>query len=316
MAESAELSRKVGRRGMILGAGAGTVIAAGASFPDVAVAAAPGSEGVAPAPRDGSPITDTIASAPQPGVVYRTVTMYDFDPFNPAGQKTWGGSGVYSAGTGTTMRARIDIPPGALVEEVEYYVYNNSGGSVFPDTYLYVPGHGAISSIGAGATVASTGTITANRVVVPTTSNGPYPSGARLLASLSTPSDGSVQINGARVGYRHGAGTVGVLQKPVKLASLKLGGGHVHTIALPTSLRSPGVVGVQVSMVATSATKAGTLTAWASGTTRPTQPVLYFPANGGGVAESVVVPLDANGTFKVIASRTVHLTVMAYEVIS
>ena len=83
--------------------------------------------------------------------------MYDFKPFDPAAKRTWGGYGVYSAGTGTSMRATLDIPPGCLVREVEYYIYNNSGSDFFPDSLHLRAGQGAIWSIGASVAVPSTG---------------------------------------------------------------------------------------------------------------------------------------------------------------
>src|SRR6185437_2244629 len=98
---------------------------------------------------------------------------------------------------------------GALVKDVEYYVYNNSGSNFYPDTYLYVPGQGTISSIGASAPVPTGTSISATKVTV--TQQGPYPLGSRLLVSASTPSTGLVQINGARVGFSQGAGTLGLL---------------------------------------------------------------------------------------------------------
>ena len=130
-------------------------------------------------------------------------------------KKTWGGSGVYSGGTSTTMRATVEVPAGALVREVEYYIFNNSGSNVVPDSWLYTPGQGTIASIGATATVASTGTITANRVLPPS-SIGPYPLGSRLLLGLSTPTTGTVQINGARVGFSEGGAASGLLDAPIR----------------------------------------------------------------------------------------------------
>ena len=150
---------ELGRRGLLVGGAAalaagGVLAVAGPGLVDAAgaqpLAAGDGTEGVAPSPHvagsepQSSPITTTIGSAPISGFTYRNVCMYDFEPFDPNAHKTWGGSGVYSAVTATSMRAIIDIPAGALLQDVEYYIYNNTGSSAFPDTYLYVPGQGTI----------------------------------------------------------------------------------------------------------------------------------------------------------------------------
>jgi hypothetical protein len=148
----------VGRRGLIIGAGAAALIAGAAAVqPAAAKPTSPHGSEVITHPRsaDGSPITTTIASAPLSGYSYRTVSMYDFEPFYAASQKTWGGSGIYTAGTSGPVRASVEIPPGALVRDVEYYIYNNSGSPVSPDTYLYVAGSGSLASIGASPSVGS-----------------------------------------------------------------------------------------------------------------------------------------------------------------
>ena len=85
----------VGRRGLILGAGAAALVA-GATLTQPAAAEpkiAPGQEVRTNAQADGSPITTTIASPPVSGYIYRTVCMFDFEPFFPSAQRTWGGSG-------------------------------------------------------------------------------------------------------------------------------------------------------------------------------------------------------------------------------
>ena len=319
MVEVRGLPARVGRRGLILGAGAGSLVAGSVALPAVIDSAeangGDGTEGVT-SPRDGSPIATSIASAPQTGLVYRSVMMYDFFPFNPASQKTWGGFGTYSAVSATSMRASLEIPPGAVVADVEYYIYNSSGGTVVPDTYISVPGQGTISSIGASGVVPSTGSVTATRVVVPDTTHGPYPSGTRLLVSLSTPATGTVQLNGARVGFRHGDATLGLLQHPARVFHGKLTKGRTHVVTLPATLRAAGTVGVQVNLLAQSARKAGGVTVWSPGSPRPSEPLIFFPKGGAGVANAATVPVSAAGTFLLRSSQTVHLTVVALSTVS
>jgi hypothetical protein len=316
MTETMRASGSIGRRGLILGVGTGTALAGGMDVPAHAVAVADHRDGVAASvqARGGTPITDTIASAPENGLVYRTVTMYDFFPFSPAAGKTWGGNGTYSSGTATTMRAILDVPPGAQVASVEYYIYNSSGSDFVPDTHLYVPGHGTIASIGASVNIPSTSTITATQVAP--SQSGPYPDGARLLISCSTPSTGTIQINGARVGFRHGGGTVAQLGKPLELFHDRLRRGKVHTVTLPATLQAPGRTGVQLNLIAAGATKAGGVKVWPAGFPRPAEPALFFAKGGSGVANALTVPAAPDGAYHFLASQSVNLTVVVLGTVS
>ena len=238
-----------------------------------------------------SPITTTIGSAPISGFTYRNVCMYDFEPFDPNAHKTWGGSGVYSAVTATAMRAIIDIPAGALVQDVEYYVFNDTGSSVFPDTYLYAPGQGTIASVGAGATIASTGTITANRAVV--SQQGPYPLGSKLLVSVSTPTSGALQINGARVGFTEGSGSVGLLPTPVRAYDSRSGDGRLaanttRTITLPSSVVLPGTTGVVANVTAVDGDSVGFIQVWSAAGSEPTASSINFVA-GSPIANAMII---------------------------
>lgn len=313
MTESMRAGGSIGRRGLILGVGTGSVLAGGLTMPALASS---GSDGVSAAePRaGGSPITTTLAGATTRGVSYKSVMMYDFEPFDPNAKKTWGGSGTYSAGTASSMRATIDIPPGAQVQQVEYYIYNNTGNPFYPDTYLWVPGQGTISSIGASVPV-PTGTSLTATAVTPT-QQGPYPDGSRLLVSASTPSTGLVQINGARVGFRQGGGTEGVLQKPLGVLGHTLKKGKIYNVALPSQLIAPGLTGVQLNVVAQGAKKAGSVRLWSHGEPRPKVPTMFFSGSGGGVASALVVPVSKAGTFNVQATSAVHLDITALGTVS
>ena len=299
----------IGRRGLILGAGA-AALAAGATLTQPAAAEpkiAPGAEVRTNAQAEGSPITTTIASAPVSGYNYRTVCMYDFEPFSPSSQRTWGGSGTYTAGSAGPLRATVEIPPGALVRDVEYYIYNNSGSSVFPDTYLYVAGTGEITSINASVAVPSGPSIIATRVVIPATHYGPYPLGSRLLVSLTTPTTGTVQINGARVGLTRGSGEIGLLDAPIRVYDsrnfTKLSAGATRTITLPSSIVAPGVNAVLINLTATNGEADGYMRVFSAAAAMPTPSSVNFPA-GKAVANWQIVGLSAARQIKVYASKT------------
>jgi hypothetical protein len=307
----------VGRRGLIIGAGAAALVAGAAVVqPAAAKPTSPhGSEVIThPQSADGSPITTTIASAPLSGYTYRTVSMYDFEPFYAASQKTWGGSGVYAAGTGGPLRATLETPPGALVRDVEYYVYNNSGSPVFPDTYLYVAGTGALSSIGASPSVASSTSITATRAVVPAATYGPYPLASRLLVSLTTPTDGTVQINGARVGFTLGSGDIGLLGTPYRaydsrVTGGKLAAGGTRTVTLPSSIVVPGTSGVIVNLAAVDGEANGYLKLYSAAAAEPTSSALNFSGSGAAIANGLIVAVSSGRQINVKANKPVHFII-------
>lgn len=305
----------IGRRGLILGAGAAALVA-GATLTQPADAApktAPGDEVRTNTQADGSPISTTIASAPVSGYIYRTVCMFDFEPFSPSSQRTWGGFGTYTAGSAGSLRATVEIPPGAWVGDVEYYVYNNSGSEVFPDTYLYVAGTGPITSINASVAVPSGPSTTATRVVVPTTHNGPYPLGSRLLVSLTTPTTGTVQINGARVGFTSGSGAIGLLDAPQRVYDsrdfTKLGAGVTRTITLPSSIVAPGATAVLINLIAINGEADGYLRVFSAAAALPVSSSVNFPGTGDAVANWQVVGVSAARQIKVYASKTTDFVI-------
>jgi hypothetical protein len=258
-----------------------------------------------------SPITTTIASAPISGYTYRVVTMYDFFPFNPAAGKTWGGNGTYSSGVGTTMRATVEIPPGALVKDVEYYIYNNSGSGSVPDTFIYVPGNGSIFSIGASVVVPSNASaISASRAVV--SQQGPYPFGARLLVSCSTPSTGTIQINGARVGFAHGDAAAGLLDTPIRVydsrASSKLAANVVRTITLPSSVLPPGTTGVIANITVVDGAGVGFLKIWPASGAEPVASAINFGPSTP-VANAMIIAVSSARQINIKASVPVDVIV-------
>jgi hypothetical protein len=319
--------RLIGRRGLIVGSTAAALAAGLVGAPAAAAAPPPDGGGdthdgaTGPAKTggattqavspDSSPITTTIASAPISGYVYRMVDMYDFKPFSPAAGLSWGGNGTYSSGTGTTIRASLDIPAGALVKDVEYYIYNNSGSDVIPDSYLYVPGYGSISSIGASVTIPSSATIAAARAVV--SQQGPYPLGSRLLVSCATPSTGTVQVNGARVGFAQGAGTLGLQARPVRVYDSRTTGGKFaaksqRTITLPAALVPAGTAAVSLNLTAFYAVGNGTLQVGSAASTQPSGPSLELRSDGEACAQ-VLVPVSAGRQITVYTSQAVHLII-------
>jgi hypothetical protein len=307
----------IGRRGLIIGAGAAALIAGAAAVqPAAAKPTSPHGSEVITNPRsaEGSPITTTIASAPLSGYTYRTVSMYDFEPFFPASQRTWGGSGTYTAGTEGPLRATVEIPPGALVRDVEYYVYNNSGSPVFPDAYLYVAGHGTISSINATVSVPSSASISATRAVVGAATYGPYPLASRLLISLDTPTTGTVQINGARVGFTQASGEIGLLSTPFRAYDSRVTGGKLtagttRTVTIPANIVVPGTTGLIVNLTAVQGEANGYLKLFSAAAAEPASSALNFSGSGAAIANGLIVAVSSGRQINIKADKTVHFVV-------
>lgn len=316
---------ELNRRGLFLGGGA--AVAAGAfaygTQPADATPSPHGDGTESPTVRsNGSPITGTIASQPVSGWTYRTVDMYDFKPFDPSARFTWGGSGTYTAGSAGTLRASVEIPAGALVREVEYYVYNSSTNSTAADAYLYVPGGGFISSIGASVTVpAGASSISAYRAVTTSTTWGPYPVGARLLVSVQTAADGSQQVNGVRVGFSGGAGTTGLLDAPIRAydsrtSGGKLAAGTTRTVTLPSSVVVPGTTGAILNVTAVGATAAGYLTVYSAAVGQPTASSINYRGDGSAIANGMTVAVSNARQIKIFAYSAVHVIVDVTGVIA
>jgi hypothetical protein len=318
MDDESRMTYGVTRRGMLTGVSAAVLAGslAGAK-PAGATPASLGTSGpdgvgvpLGVAHPDTSPFTTTIASPPLPNRTYRFVGMYDFFPFNPAAGKSWGGNGTYSSGTSTTMRATIEIPPGALVTEVEYYIYNNSGSDFIPDTHVEVAGHGSIASIGATVNIPSTATITASNATV--SQQGPYPFGSRLLVSCATPSTGTIQINGARIAFMHGGGTVGLLRAPIhaydsRTVHSKLAAGHPRTITLPPTVLLPGVTGVIANVAVFSPSGRGNLKVYRGDNTPPSTPTLFY--DGAPATTQIQIEVTTSGTINVLSTASTDVVI-------
>jgi hypothetical protein len=319
MNDESPKSQGVTRRGMLTGVSAAVLAGSIAGAKPGAARAAPletaGSDGVGP-PLSAihphtSPVTTSIASPPLPNRIYRSVGMYDFSPFDPAAGRTWGGYGTFAGGTSTTMRATVDIPPGALIREVEYYVYNNSGSNFIPDCHVWVPGHGSIASIGATVSIPSTAaTISATQATV--SQQGPYPLGSELHISMATPSTGTIQINGARVAFSQGGGTVGLLRDPVRaydsrVGHHKLAAGHARTITLPATLALPGVMAVLADITVLNPVGRGWLKAYRGDLTPPKQATLYY--NAAPATTQVAIEVSTSGQIQVLSSKSTDVVI-------
>jgi hypothetical protein len=297
----------MGRRGLILGAGA------------LAAAGVTGSAEAAPAPGPTaagsgvaeSPVAGTLGSAPVSGYTYHHASMFDFTAESGAAQRSWGGHGVWA--TGSILWASIEIPSGARIRDVEWYVLNTSGNPVTAMARLWAAGTGGLGSSVINATIPSGAEVIQRVRVVPTaTTYGPYPLGCKLNVGLFS-ADESVQINGARVGFEVGNGRTGLMSTPVRaydsrLTGGKLASGETRVITLPPTIVLPGVTGALLNITAHSAVASGWLKVYPGHGAVPGASALnYLP--GQTIANAMIVGVSSARQIKIYAHKSVHVMV-------
>ena len=298
----------VGRREVLIAAGA----AAGGLIPLSSAEAAPTSTaGPTRQPPPASPVTSTIASAPASGFVYRDVSFWDFTPENPASQRSYGGSGVYTATTLSTLWATLEIPAGAQIRTIEWYVFNNTGATLSALGRLWAAGEGNLATVVADTTIATNTAITATLTNVPTDSLGPYPPGTKLNLGISTSTDATAQVNGARVGFGFGDGTLSVRPNSFRAYSSqdtggKFAAGETRAITLAAANVQPGTNGLMINVTTTLASANGFLKVYGGTTVPPAE--MYFTSNSP-ITEFMIVAVPATRVIKVFASTSVHVII-------
>ncbi len=298
----------IARRGL-LAAGIGTAALLTSLTESTPAAAAPKGDGTAPA-LGAKAISSPVPSAPRTGLTYRYVTMYDFAPFTPNGQRTWGGYGTYAGVSGGAFRATVPTVPGSRLSDVEFYASNTSGAPVYGTVYLAYASSGYIYTLASVEIPSSTGGIQAARAVVPA-SVGPFDDASSVMIGLDTPANGSVQVTGARAGFL-GGGQLTLLPTPVRAydsrTSSKFGSGTTRTITLPAAQVPPGTSAVLMNLTATQASSGGNLTAWSGVSSRPSASTLNYQRDQS-TANTVMVAVTAGRQFKIYASRSTHVVV-------
>lgn len=305
------------RRHLLAGLGAlGGGVVAGGLFADAADAQSPPEGPVAtrgPGTR-ATPILSTIASAHLAGVTYEYRAQFDFSPESDAASRKFGGTGVHAVGAPTSLWTSVEVPRGAQIHDIEWYLYNNSGSLYSASAWMWTAGSGFLNHQIATTSMTSGTGIRAARTVVDGTKNGPYPAGCRLLLSVYTPINGSVQVNGVRVGYRPGAMGTQLLSTPVRAYDSRSGApfapNESRTISLAGAIPA-GAVGAVLSLSVTGAQNRGTLRLGAGGAT-PTATAIQWSRTGDQVTTAANTALSAART---IAVKSVGSTGNAHVIV-
>ena len=308
------------RRGLVFGAGTAALVGATLAG-GLPAGADPGSKPSDPAEQrraaerqDLSPVTSTIASSPISGYTYRHVSWLDFQPESGAANRVYGGYGVYSSGSSPYLWATVEIPAGALVRDIEWYVRNVSADSVTALGRIWAAGTGSLFATLADTTITSSSSaVVARRSVVSSSNYGPHPLGTKIVLGLDTSASATVQINGARVGFSQGAGAVGLLPAPVRVYDSRVTGGILtagttRTVTLPSSLVRPGTAGVVVNITAVLGVGIGYLKVYPGNAAAPAASTMNFDKSKA-IANMVFVGVSSSRQIKFYASTDVHVVV-------
>lgn len=283
---------KPSRRAVLTGIGvAGSVGLLGEAIAAPASAAGrPGTSSVRATQAAAPTGFTTISSAPQQNVSYQFRSFWDFTPADTfSAGRTWGGGGMYTPGELDPLVATFDAPAGAVLHDVEWYVSNTAAVPVW-GVGLWGAGHGRTTNVATGTIPAGTGVIAAHKFSIPSAGNGPYPAGTRIIAFIDTSTDESVQVNGVRLGFTHGALSQVMRESPVRVydsrAHSHLGGGTSRSISLASWLPA-GAQAATLELSVLNTHGSGTLHVAAAGSASPANAVTW--ARTGDASTSTVI---------------------------
>lgn len=319
MSKSHEMNRRTMFAGVAVAGTAGLLIpgTALAETPD----AEPGPAGPAgPAggiqPQATPPNLNPISSAPQSGYSYRFVDMWDFTPENYASGRSWtSGGGVYAPlGGGDTIWATIEIPPGAILGDVEWYLSAKAETGLL--ARVWVAGTPTLMKPVADGLITGSSTlglVRAQRIVVPPATNGPFPHGTKLALGVFTPGDASVAVNGIRIGFKGAPTGQVLLPKPVRMydsrSGARIAAGQVRTHQLASQV-PVGATGVLLNVTVTNTQASGFLTVYASGQSAPNTSSINWDSTGRTLANAVTSAIPAARSINVrCGSSSTHYIV-------
>lgn len=258
-----------------------------------------------------SPISSTIASPRRDFIVYRTLGEWDFSVEAVSANRTFGGKGVHSTGAQTSLWATIDVPGGVILDDVEFYVFNNTGSTIYAGVWLWSASDGYLSSQLLSIQIPSTNSLTATRASFGSAVNGPYPTGTKLFFTVYTPTTGTLQINGVRLGMR-GGGAVSVRTAPARSydsrTETKLAAGETRTIQVQSVYAREGTVGVLAHITVIDPVSAGNVAVYPATEAAPDAGRLHHPASGLHVFNPTIA-LPVSRRLKIYSQRSAHVVV-------
>jgi hypothetical protein len=238
--------------------------------------------------------------------------MWEFSPEHYSSGRAWSPTGgVYVPnGTGDNLWAAVDLPPGAILADVEWYL--SATEQVAMMGRLWVAGDAYLDTIVADGTMtAGTSAARAARIVVPTTTNGPFPHGTKLILGLWTPNTGAVSINGVRVGYQLAPTGHVLLPAPVRVYDSRDHSEIAAHVTRTHSLASRlpvGATGALLNLTAFGAESAGSMIVYSVAVSRPGISSLHFAKNAP-ITNSVQSSVSAGRAIKITSTARTHYAV-------
>lgn len=318
--------------GLLAGAGAvGVLGVSGVSAAGAAPLAAPGgvpgpggtsSLGGATAPTTG-PIT-SVFPADTPGLTYRTLSIYNFQPQLSTLGLTISGQGAHTTLLSGFLIAPFSLPAGAVIKEWAARVFNNTGSSQTVNLERFDAGADGFTGGNIDAfTVASTGAM----VTGTHTLTSPFTVGTSDVFDvyLTTPTNGNFAIWGARVGYvdptpgfhpitparvydsRWSPAPAGVTTGPLvqpnaRVVSVANARNLVSGAIVTSNLVPVGATAISYNLTAVSTTGAGFLAITPGNAGGFSASAINWNGVGTAIANGGVVTLDGSRQVKVFAA--------------
>lgn len=233
-------------------------------------------------------------------------------------------AGYYTSATpgdadpGGVLICELEVPVGAELVDVEWYVQNTSSGNVYAGMYQWVPG--ALSGYGGTEILLTEITPGVGLQAVSSTFGAAdvWPANARLVAGITAPGSAQVQVNGIRVGYRGGARRTVLLADPVRAYDSRQSGGPIA----PNTTRQVSLAsalpwwasGVLFELSITGTNGSGTLRVGRGGAT-PAATAVQWARSNDKVTTMVVSDLSASRSIAVLSAFSTGSTNFIVDVV-
>jgi hypothetical protein len=317
----------VTRRALLGGLGAGGAAVVTSTGVLGATASAAGAEGTRPFSAAGGDVgaaaVESIESTRTDGVTYLYRSADAFSALlapvvAPADAGYYTSAVPGDPDPGGVLTCELDVPVGAELVDVEWYVANTSSSNVYAGMYQWLPG--GLSGYGDTEILLSEITPSLELQAVSTSFGAidPWPANARLVAGITAPGSGEVQLNGIRVGYRGGARRTVLLSEPVRAYDSRQSGGPIASnVTRQVSLASAlpwWASGVLFELSITGTNGSGTLRVGRGGAT-PAATAVQWARSNDKVTTMVVSDLSASRSIAVLSAFSTGSTNFIVDVV-
>jgi hypothetical protein len=287
----------ISRRGILAGLGvAGGAAVLGVAAPASATASSstPPSPSVHAQPQSVPSGVAPISSAPEAGVSYQFRSWDDFFPEDDlAYGRKFGGGGFYTNIASNYLAATFDLPPGAILHDLEWYVSNSVAMTVYANVWQSSAAY--LDTFWSSSIPAGSG-VTAHKFAIPTNVNGPYPHGTRLMVAAGTPTTGAALLNGVRAGFMNAPTSTVLLPSPIRAYDSRNTGGPIsagHSRTVTVAGHVPvGALGAIVNLTVTHTVSSGYLKLYAAGSSLPPTSAINWFGSGQTLANQATTALS------------------------